>query len=163
MLPTLKKFLRLVAPKLIGEMSRGHHGEGGAHAHLAFNGTSKKLGQPNSPHLVTFGSLPINSRGYAKFGSRQSRCGFPLAMIDGDNDGSDERMSHGSGRNGAARVNTRIVAGYRHDEWDCVREYSLKPSSAVSQVPIVTTRIEVSYGRSDEKARERDEDVILKC
>lgn len=150
MLPTLKKFLQLVAPKLIGEMSHGRHGDGGANARSAFNGPSKKLGQPSSPHLATFGSLPVHFRDCAKFGSRQSSCGFPLAMIDGDDDRSEERMSHGSVSNGTARVNTRIVAGYPHNEWDCVREYSMKPSSAGSQVPIVTMRIEVSYGRSGE-------------
>lgn len=155
MLPTLKKFLRLVAPKLIGAMNQSRHGEGGTHARSAFNGPSKKLGQPNSPDLVTFGSLPVHSRGYAKFGSRESSCGFPLAMIDGDDDRSEERMSHGSSSNGTAWVNTRIVAGHRHNERNFVREGSLKPSSAGSQVPIVTTRIEVSYGRSRERLPEK--------
>lgn len=156
MLPTLKKFFRLVAPKLIGEMSRDRHGEGGgAHARSAFEGRAKKSGQPKSPQLVTFGSLPMQTHGYAKFGSRQSSYGFPLSMLDGDDDESQVRTPRVSASNGAARVNTRIVAGYGHGEWDCMRDNGGKPSSAGSQVPIVTTRIEVSYGRSGEVLPEK--------
>lgn len=45
-------------------------------------------------------------------------------MIDGDDDGSEARMSPEGSRN-----------------WDCVKRYRLKTSSVGSQVPVVATRI----------------------
>lgn len=161
MLPTLLKFFRQVCPKLIGESSsrhqqHGHSQEGGANVLSVFK-RRPKLGLSKSPHLVTFGSLPVDC-------SRQSHYEYPLATIDGD---MERARSHGSGGGheggggggGGGGIDTRVEAEHvdgRGGGWARGRrredgeEEGLKPSSAGSQVPIVTTRIEVSYDRSGE-------------
>lgn len=85
MLPTLRKFCRHVAPKIIGENSYGHSNRSGG---LGGGGISNKNKFSNSsPPIVTFGSAPSQKgghRGYAKFDrGGQEEYAFALETIGG--------------------------------------------------------------------------------
>lgn len=125
MLPTLRKFFRHVAPKIIGESTYGRHsnksssgGRGGHNNHKLSN---------SGPGIVTFGSLPSTHkgghRGYAKFDrGRYDGYAFALETIGGtaiprhydDNDSKNPAAGivgvfrHGSKK---GRVDTTVVAG----------------------------------------------------
>lgn len=142
MLPTLRKFILSVAPRLIDGSTYGRSKSGM---------TPKTLGRSG---LVTYGSTPSKglSRhrdGYAKFGY-------------GSDDYAMERISMPSTRGAGAadglkksEVRATVVAGGRDDDWDDDGGRPLDtPASVESQLPIMggrsqgirtTTKIEVSY------------------
>lgn len=141
MLPTLRKFILSVAPRLIDGSTYGRS-KGGM--------TPKTLGRSG---LVTCGSTPSKglSRqrdGYAKFGY-------------GSDDYAMEPISVVPGAPGAAvgglkksEVTATVVAGSRVSDWDDDGRPLDTPGSVESQLPIMggralgirtTTKIEVSY------------------
>lgn len=170
MLPTLRKFFRHVAPKVIGDTTYGNA-----------SGAGKSWSKPHNPHsagLVTFGSLPSTKgglvsgharTGYAKFGREVDFDGYAL-----------DTVPNGSGRGGCSspasvhevetgRVDTHVVAGDPGQPLGRMRSLNRgrghsnrSPGSAgseESQLPIMganhshgikaTTRIEVSYDKRD--------------
>lgn len=123
MLPTLRKFFRHVAPKIIGESTyaRGQGSKSGGAHYKSSN---------SSPPIVTFGSIPSshkcghghNHRGYAKF----DEYAFALETIGGSamyppyeerkpfpGDGVVGVFRTGSKK---GRVDTTVVAGGGVDE-----------------------------------------------
>lgn len=135
MLPTLRKFFRHVAPKLMGDTSYGANTSGTA-------GKSwSKPSHPRSAGLVTFGSLPPSSvtgtkgggglgqghhhglhghrtGGYAKFGREVDFDGYALDTVAANGSGG-RGGGRGGGSNSPAsiheietgRVDTHVVAG----------------------------------------------------
>lgn len=140
MLPTLRKFILSVAPRLIDGSTYGRSKSGM---------TPKTLGRSG---LATYGSTPSKglSRhrdGYAKFGY-------------GSDDYAMERISMPSTRGAAtdglkkSEVRATVVAGDRITDWDDGGRPLDTPASMESQLPIMggrtqgirtTTKIEVSY------------------
>lgn len=155
-LPTLRKFFRHVAPKIIGESTYGGHRSRskGSHSRKPWTKSSSKLGA--APDLVTFGSLPVNGhRAYAKFGGRSGKDDDYILETIAD----PGREYEDVGKKG--HVNTHVVAGGEgyeqsggHHHWRSAENGRIirSSSSGESQLPIMglaginkTTRIEVSY------------------
>lgn len=161
MLPTLRKFFRHVAPKIIGESSYG----GRSNNKSAGNGFSSK-----SPAIITFGSIPssnkgLGNRGYAKFDRAGDEYAIALNTIGGTKAREGQTSTTtmvgvftNASRKG--RVDTMVMAGVAEgDETSGDSGGSRKSmSSRDSQFPIMkgateaqssgikaTTRIEVSY------------------
>jgi hypothetical protein len=140
MLPTLRKFILSVAPRLIDGSTYGR------------SKGSKTPKTPRRSGLVTYGSTPSKglSRhrdGYAKFGY-------------GSDDYAMEPISVPSTRGAAtdglkkSEVTATVVAGNRVSEWDIEGRPLDTPASMESQLPIMggrtqgirtTTKIEVFY------------------
>lgn len=172
MLPTLRKFFRHVAPKIIGESTyaRGQSSKSGGGHYKSSN---------SSPPLVTFGSIPSSyqgghghhHRGYAKF----DEYAFALETIGGTTmcpPAEERKPFPGDGvvgvfRTGSkkGRVDTTVVAGGGVNEAGGGSGVGGRNSlgSRDSQLPIMgggggtggqssgitaTTRIEVSYDRA---------------
>ena len=140
MLPTLRKFILSVAPRLIDGSTYGR------------SKGSKTPKTPGRSGLVTYGSTPSKglSRhrdGYAKFGY-------------GSDDYAMEPISVPSARGAAtdglkkSEVTATVVAGNRVNDWDIEGKPLDTPASLESQLPIMggrtqgirtTTKIEVFY------------------
>lgn len=125
MLPTLRKFFRCVAPKIIGESTYGKEtGKSGANW--------SKPGSGRSPALVTFGSLPskggLSHRnkhgGYAEFGSDLDADGYSLDRVvagcgGGGGPGSDHGILPYDEIACKGRVDTHVEADHpRTGGWD---------------------------------------------
>lgn len=179
MLPTLRKFVRHVAPKLLSETAayaaKAGMGMAGARGSRDASKATSKL-MPTSPSLVTFGSMPSTNRqrGYAKFGGGPD--GYPLETIRSSDDMGSKAAAGpgaaaGAGKGAAPRafslervphhpgmgvVNTHVVGGQREKEWDVESGGGGgkgKWRGVESQkYPVVTTRIEVTYGTNDDVA-----------
>lgn len=122
MLPTLRKFFRLVAPKLIGETR-----DGDAHDGSGFKSPSK-LGAPRSHHRERFWSLPAMARRLARISMRRDDYAYHLATIEGGVNRQNEQAVCESGRNAHGNTNahddTRAVAG---------RDVSLRSQNRVGE------------------------------
>lgn len=171
MLPTLRKFVRHVAPKIIGESTYGGHSNRSGGANKFSN---------SSPPILTFGSAPSphksGNRGYAKFDRGQDEYAFALETIGGTPTNhlrSDHHENHSPSGSGVGvfrhssrkgRVDTTVMAcgGGAEDTYGMSGRSSSggggggrnSLGSRDSQLPIIggqssgikaTTRIEVSY------------------
>lgn len=148
MLPTLRKFILSVAPRLIDGSTYGRSKGGGGR-------TTKKLGRSG---LVTYGSAPSKglSRardGYAKFSYGSDDYAMePVALP-----GSRDAAAAGGGGGGEAKkgeVTATVMAGHRGSDWDGDGRPLDTPGSMESQLPVMggknqgirtTTKIEVFY------------------
>ncbi|KAG6354442.1 hypothetical protein INS49_004459 [Diaporthe citri] len=140
MLPTLRKFILSVAPRLIDGSTYGRS-KGGM--------TPKTLGRSG---LVTYGSTPSKglSRqrdGYAKFGYGSDDYAMEPISVP---------VTRGAAMDGLKKseVTATVVAGNRLSDWDDDGRPLDTPASMESQLPIMggrsqgirtTTKIEVSY------------------
>lgn len=140
MLPTLRKFILSVAPRLIDGSTYGRSKGGMA---------SKTLGRSG---LVTYGSTPSKGRsrhhdGYAKFGYGSDDYAMEPISVPG---------ARGAAMDGLKKseVTATVVAGSRVSDWDDDGRQLDTPRSMESQLPIMggkiqgirtTTKIEVSY------------------
>lgn len=125
-----------MAPKIIGESTYRKSNSG--------KSWSKSNSKLPGADLVTFGSLPVNHRAYAKFGGD-----------DQDTYALDTVAERGQeyehvGKKG--HVNTRVVGGGQERSDSRQSEQTKRSGSMESQAPIMglaginkTTRIEVSY------------------
>lgn len=157
MLPTLRKFVRHMAPKFLGESNYGNNS----------NRSGPKRAS-HSPHVATFGSTPSSKksyghRGYSKF-DRGDEYNIALEPISGTTIQEDEASPPVLGvfRNASkkGRVDTTVMAGGAGGDASGMSNAGRNSiGSRDSQLPIMgaggtrgqrpgikaTTRIEVSY------------------
>lgn len=140
MLPTLRKFILSVAPRLIDGSTYGRS-KGGM--------TPKTLGRSG---LVTYGSTPSKglSRqrdGYAKFGYGSDDYAMEPISVPGTRGAAMDGLKK-------SEVTATVVGGHRVSDWDDDGRPLDTPGSMESQLPIMggrsqgirtTTKIEVSY------------------
>lgn len=154
MLPTLRKFFRHVAPRIIGESthdarpnskmpSLGGYGFGGGGGHAGGGGDG--IGNGGSGGLGPALPAELGGGGYDKFGHGHDE--YPLDVVDGHCHDVREVAQKG-------HVEVRIVGGgaANRREAEGRRRSHESSGSGESQVPIVgeqgimtTTRISVSY------------------
>lgn len=141
MLPTLRKFILSVAPRLIDGSTYGRSSKAGM--------TPKTLGRSG---LVTYGSTPSKglSRqhdGYAKFGCGSEDYAMEPISLSGTRGAAMDGLKK-------SEVTATVVAGSRVSDWDDDGRTLDTPRSMESQLPILggksqgirtTTKIEVSY------------------
>ncbi|KAJ0124249.1 integral membrane protein [Diaporthe amygdali] len=140
MLPTLRKFILSVAPRLI---------DGSTYGRSKGSKTPKTLGRSG---LVTYGSTPSKglSRhrdGYAKFGYGSDDYAMEPIPLAGTRGTPSDGMKK-------SEVTATVMAGNRVSDWDDDGRPLNTPRSAESQLPIMggrnqgirtTTKIEVFY------------------